>query len=411
MRENKDPMDAEQEEHEADFFLGVLATAGGETDDAESAAAPEAAGRRESAGPFGFMGINPRARAPKGPDLSDSRIQQSVAATKDLLRSAGTAPEENAEKHKEVVRGAESALGKLAQEGERATFTRDEKIGLEMVVLADGTRPVLFVQDGKVDPLSPDARQWKKALESLAEKIDGVTQSVGSIRLPGDPPTVVGTGWALARSLIVTNRHVLQGLGSQDAATGEWTLKPGITVDFAGEFGRPAVKSFDVSGVAFAGPDKIVKDTKLDFTHLDMAVLRCAVGDDEDFPPALELESDPALLVGKRSIYVMGFPAKRAGDFQHVITDLFKDKLGFKRWAPGLILRAPGQPQGDSKHWVAAHDASTLGGNSGSCVVDFGNDGARVVGLHFGGRFRVDNFAHAVAKLKADLGPLGATYV
>jgi V8-like Glu-specific endopeptidase len=45
-----------------------------------------------------------------------------------------------------------------------------------------------------------------------------------------------------------------------------------------------------------------------------------------------------------------------------------------------------------------SHDASTLGGNSGSCVIDL--DGGKVLGLHFSGRYRRSNKAVALWKLR-----------
>ena len=45
------------------------------------------------------------------------------------------------------------------------------------------------------------------------------------------------------------------------------------------------------------------------------------------------------------------------------------------------------------------HDASTLGGNSGSAVVDLSIDGSRIIGLHFGG-LAEENWSHAVARVQ-----------
>lgn len=46
------------------------------------------------------------------------------------------------------------------------------------------------------------------------------------------------------------------------------------------------------------------------------------------------------------------------------------------------------------------HDCSTLGGNSGSCIVNL--ETHRIVGLHFGGRFRITNEAVNLTKLASD---------
>jgi V8-like Glu-specific endopeptidase len=49
---------------------------------------------------------------------------------------------------------------------------------------------------------------------------------------------------------------------------------------------------------------------------------------------------------------------------------------------------------------VMFHDASTLGGNSGSCVVDL--DSNQVIGLHFAGRYMQYNEAVALWRLADD---------
>jgi V8-like Glu-specific endopeptidase len=81
-----------------------------------------------------------------------------------------------------------------------------------------------------------------------------------------------------------------------------------------------------------------------------------------------------------------------------------------KRFAPGEIDRALGSAADGTGETVFAHDATTLGGNSGSCVVDLGNDGRLVVGLHFAGIPKHANYAHANARLRAQLADLGFTW-
>jgi len=148
-------------------------------------------------------------------------------------------------------------------------------------------------------------------------------------------------------------------------------------------------------------------------------VLRLADGASE-FPRPLSLERDAArATVGASQppIYVMGFPAEpivaeaapgnpppRAGhEYEEVLERLYRNRFGSKRWAPGLVEAGPGQLAADQRSWTMSHDASTLGGNSGSCVVDFQRNGERVVGLHFGGRARVENYAHVMAALRQEL--------
>ncbi len=347
-----------------------------------------------------------------GPDLKNARIQQSLDATADLLGTE--AVEASADQRATVLSDAGTALSKLAEEGERARITEGERIGLEAIVLADGSRPVLFVQDDRLDTASPDLGTWKTGVDMYDHQISAVARSVGRINAPALSQKFAGTGFVIAPGVVVTNRHVLQVVADEgvDPVTHEskWKIHDDITIDFAAEYKRSHQVEFDVEEVLFAGPDKITSD--IDFKKLDMAVLRCSVTGDEPFPDALSFEAGPGGLYSDRPVYVMGFPGRpapwsEAGD---VLTAIFKKTYGYKRWAAGYVQDEPGQVHGDPKAWVHTHDASTLGGNSGSCVIDFEDTGTRVVGLHFGGQRRVENFAHAAFKLQQVLEDLGAVF-
>ena len=52
---------------------------------------------------------------------------------------------------------------------------------------------------------------------------------------------------------------------------------------------------------------------------------------------------------------------------------------------------------------ILTHDASTLGGNSGSALIDFDADGQTVLGLHFAGYHQRQNWAHGLEKITREL--------
>jgi hypothetical protein len=66
----------------------------------------------------------------------------------------------------------------------------------------------------------------------------------------------------------------------------------------------------------------------------------------------------------------------------------------------GATIRMEPCSTGAEPDDVMFHDASTLGGNSGSCVVDL--DSNRVIGLHFAGRYMQYNEAVALWRLADD---------
>jgi serine protease len=77
---------------------------------------------------------------------------------------------------------------------------------------------------------------------------------------------------------------------------------------------------------------------------------------------------------------------------------VYKLRYGVKYLSPGEVSTLPGEVAGDPRGWIFAHDATTLGGNSGSCVVRYGPRPG-VIGLHFAGSFERANYAHATTKV------------
>jgi hypothetical protein len=75
-------------------------------------------------------------------------------------------------------------------------------------------------------------------------------------------------------------------------------------------------------------------------------------------------------------------------------------KYGYKRLALGSISHSLGEVPNDPIPWAIGYDATTLGGNSGSCVVALEEESS-VFGLHFGGIFFDHNLAHVLAAVPA----------
>ena len=89
----------------------------------------------------------------------------------------------------------------------------------------------------------------------------------------------------------------------------------------------------------------------------------------------------------------MGYPAwdGRRNDPAEM-RKIFGEIFEVKRLQPGEMTGLTGK--------VFKHDCSTLGGNSGSCVVDL--ETHQVLGLHFGGRYLEGNTAVALWTLTGD---------
>lgn len=347
----------------------------------------------------GFESTNVPASAP------EERIERLTAS----IGRLGDGPESerpDPEIVKEIIRGATTALAKADDPDARYSFR--ERAGFEAVILTDGTRPSLTVKDGFVDFANPDIGDWDRPFRQFAGAMKGVIAAVGRVNVPSSVG-FAGTCFAIASDLVLTNRHVLEEIARQDT-NGVWILHhpDATTIDFVGEAGSPVSTSYKVLSVAFAGPDPI--NRQINFAHLDLAVLKLDTGN--GLPAAVSLEAEADALGEGREVYLIGFPARPAtyyGDGRPspgtetsaVMASVFRWKFGVKKLAPGKVDKAPPNLTGDTKGWIFTHDASTLAGNSGSAVVDLSIDGGRIVGLHFGGQARKENWSHVVARIEA----------
>ena len=64
---------------------------------------------------------------------------------------------------------------------------------------------------------------------------------------------------------------------------------------------------------------------------------------------------------------------------------IFEKVYGVKRLQPGMIRGVTDLESIEYEKICLLHDCSTLGGNSGSCVVDL--DTNKIIGLHFDGDY------------------------
>jgi S1-C subfamily serine protease len=166
-----------------------------------------------------------------------------------------------------------------------------------------------------------------------------------------------------------------------------WRFRPGLTtrVDFLRELGSTAALEFEITE-AIGIHDR----------H-DLALLRVerASSDGQELPdPLVVAAKEPADLY-ERDVYVVGYPAwdSRRNE-PEPIRRIFSDVYNVKRLQPGKAVAY------STEYSAIQHDCSTLGGNSGSPVVDLETN--QVIGLHFGGRYGVGNYAVPLWALAED---------
>jgi hypothetical protein len=317
----------------------------------------------------------------------------------------------------EIAKGAASALAKAGDPA--AQFNFREALGLEAVVQIF-ERPSLNIQDGFVNPAAAGYKPFEFKLLQMQDEIRAVISAIGRISLPDG--TLVGTAIHFAQGRVVTARHVLEEIATQKK-NGRWSFTgPGkTTIDFVGEAGGKSEPGFKIVNVKFCGADRI--NQEIDFARLDLAVLEIAPIADAPWPGTVTFDGDEGKVKARSWVYTIGFPGRPKPwktkltpapgyEVAAVIAKVFDDDFECKKFAPGRIRKSPGSLEDDkANRWVFVHDCSTLRGNSGSAVVEFATEGARVVGLHFGGLARSANWAHAFTALKDQMKAQGAKYV
>jgi endonuclease G len=225
-----------------------------------------------------------------------------------------------------------------------------------------------------------DSRVWRARLEKAEGRIKRAAQAVGRVEVAGHPLglSYVGTGWLVEPTTLVTNRHVAREFGRNGG--GRFTFATGFdrkpmrpSVDFLEEVGREERREFRIIEILHIEDDD----------GPDVAFVRVEPkAGSKTLARPIELSASPP--AAEQQIAVIGYPARdsRIPDDQ-LMHHIFGDVYDKKRVAPGQVTAvAPA---------VLQHDCSTLGGNSGSVLLDLASGEA--VGLHFAGRFLEANFA------------------
>lgn len=291
---------------------------------------------------------------------------------------------------------ATSALAADRFESVRAT---PGGVTMEAIVRS-ALRPSFYLSRDRIlsrrDGLTDAARQIMDAMdldfddqalfEARQQDLEARARSAGRLNLFNAFRAYAGTGWLVDDGIAVTNRHVAQ-LFAQRWMGEDWEfqdgqfdrkvevrLNPLEQIDTADD----PVRSALVTQVLWvAGPGEP-----------DMAFLKVHAPGLEPIPLA---EAPPK---AERPVAVVGYPEEDPRDNPgHLIAAFFGTAFGVKRCAPGRVM--------DGDGWMFEHDASTLGGNSGSVVLD--TETGEALGLHFAGAAQERNVAVSADTVAAAL--------
>ena len=314
-----------------------------------------------------------------GTEQIDS-AQITDALTLHLERLQPCAPAILASAAAQIMKTADEALKRSAPGGD-SRLSDAEFDSLEVIVQVLG-RPALRLPKGKVQGPATDLganTRWIILLNDARSRINRAAASVARLnRLRSDGREEhVGTGWRLGADLLVTSRHVAQTLVEDPTlAPGQWVLDGGspCIADFGVTDDPEGAARFGVASLVYCALEPAI----------DLAVLRLQPSGQE-FPDALEVsfdaarlgrntDADPQMFKGQ-PVYVIGHPLLRLPTTQSL--QVFGDADGLKRVSPGFTIAL------QRACLSVDHDCSTLGGSSGSAVLDV--YGHCVVGIHLGG--------------------------
>lgn len=306
----------------------------------------------------------------------------------------------------QIVDNGGEGLAAIGENDEERLGQPDVLMHLEVIVVADGTRPSFMVRDGAPDLTTSPLGNWQIVFLDEPDVLKTAISSVGRIDVPSARQGFSGTGALIGPNLVLTNRHVLQSIAVLDAGTGQWDLKANLAIDFGHEhqsretIGRRALKR-----VVFTGKD-FIDVNNLDHAKLDLALIEIEPVNGPAVVPPLPLDLTPGWTSSDRKLFIVGYPGQpeySEANPPSLLEKLFLQTFGCKRIAPGQILRSADVMAAGPRKWATSHDATTLGGNSGSAVLLIGRTSASV-GLHYGGRSRApkENWCHVIERTLAE---------
>lgn len=261
-----------------------------------------------------------------------------------------------------------------------------EELALETIVRRE--RPVLFVQDDWINKVEVtidglEAQELIDRVEANQVVLAPRIPLIGRIDVTHFPGSdYVGTGWFIGPDIVVTNRHVASLIARWDGR--QFVFRRGVasrliesSVSTAHELDDVALdpsRSFPVTEVLYIEPEN----------GPDIAFVRVRRKPDATRPTHIEVSTSDAS--DNVPVLVVGYPARAPKSVipdQDRMRELFRGRYDVKRAAPGFTM--------SPRNAATRHDCTTLGGNSGSVVLDLVT--GKALGLHFAGLYQESNYA------------------
>lgn len=322
----------------------------------------------------------------KSPKLKDELLDAASSGRLEILNKLRISPTEfeaaltgkrpSASRALEGFRGSGTAMG--VAPGPALTGGM-----LEAIVRVTG-RPPLLVKNGTYE--TPPTKSLQAQLEPHRKRINQAVESVGRVEFRFSRIPWGGTGWMIDDKIMITNRHVAELVAESDRRGGFRFKSSAI--------GRPLEARIDYREEHASTISREARLIRARFIAAagqpDVALFEVESPGAFKLPPPIQL-SDKKPAEGL-DIGVIGYPADDPDrNDPDRIAQYFGNIFEVKRFAAGELTQ-------DSADGVIMHDATTLGGNSGSVVFDLAT--GKAVGLHFAGQFLEGNFAVDAETLK-----------
>jgi len=249
--------------------------------------------------------------------------------------------------------------------------------GLNEAIVRRFGRPVLMVRNDTFEIPASDV--WKAILFPYKSRLDAALPCVGRVEIVSAFPPYLGTAWMVTENIAVTNRHVALEFAQRNGNGFEIRRNPvgqqmRVRVDFKEEYLQTVPFEAEITEVLFVSePNE---------NEPDIAFVRLKAPGERPLPRPLPLFDGQ--LRQNQKVAIIGYPAEDSRNGAEDQARIFANIFDVKRLAPGEITNVNGG-------FVFTHDCTTLGGNSGSPVIDI--ETGSVVGLHFAGEFLLNNYA------------------
>lgn len=303
--------------------------------------------------------------------VADKGQRVSELATKEWAGSGNEAPR----------------LLNMFKEFKERAIPADQAYSLALETIVRGERPVLFIENGR--PVKTGASLDGLEAETLADDVIAASDmlatrlmSVGRIdvRLSSGKTAHLGTGWFVANDVIVTNSHVAREFAERSGTKFQFkTFRDGRQIESllntALESEDQAVphRVFDLSEVLFIHPNEQSED---------IAFFRVKWPEGTTSPGPILIKRR---VEEESKVCVLGYPGRGSTKDipdQEWMDEIFQRRYGIKRVSPGLVTEVQGI--------TVLYDSTTLGGHSGSVVLDLATGEA--VALHHSGIYEKSNY-------------------